>query len=894
MDLKLWSFPFVLSALLTLGGCSASSSGGDNDDNEQDDSQQPPEQVERISLTGLAIKGLSKGAAINVYPTNEDADGFSSTSIGTGASNDKGEYQLLLDEDYSDYSGVVKVVLSYQDGAQLECDNLAGAGDAANACGTGKALGEFYDMPSDFSLSAIAELNAGSLSASGANIINLTALTTLSASYIENGDPAGTGSINTDAVKRGNNQIRAVLGLPSVIDLTSSRPANVNTGTDSGDGFYGAINASFQALAAQPGNNLTDVIDNFASAFSDGQIIAKTGSAVQDSDITLANLLEKANNLAVAGVDLTKLSNIISATPSGQQTSITPPAISLGNNQIVTPGQSITLTAATLTGTPTSYKWFYAGDAANPLQDDASASYQFTTPASATTLSIQVIATDADGLTDTDIIVIDVREATSAASAIVGEYYLSNSQTEFARYDDGSNFWYDINVDTSSQPGTMNVADLNGTAVINIPTGATLDRNFWAGIQTADLLPLTAEQKNQNDPGQSFIVTPLASGNLRVDVPAMIDVDDMDAEADVNEAFRINFIEVAPGSYIGRGLEFNKTYSYQNGNIEYNNQVEENAQINNILISKTNDNGGLATLNGKTYVGFRHGTVIRDGIELEISLDKQVIEFTNTSGALTINEDNVRLLGLPNKANTESNDTFSMQEDLMLVDNQTAQPIQSFANGRIASLESGAGIGNSALELFVSGDGSAVFGLQSFWLNQNESETSYDSQTPMERESAQLLLLEKPAAAIDLNGKVFGFHVSTHYAGVPEIPGSVDPKAGEFSIAYGTGTLKFEGGKAKFSLTENDFFISYPNNDISQQPSLGRNAQPVQSNWEFDLTNSGITDANGCIELTDSMNTDTVFGVQACTNGETIMVREYASSFQSKSYLSFVIGKRLQ
>ena len=893
MDIKLWSIP-LLSALLILGGCSASSSGGDNDDNDQDDTQQPPEQVERISLTGLAIKGLSKGAAIKVYPTNEAGDGFSSEAIGSGASNDKGEYQLLLDEDESDYTGVVKVVLSYQDGAQLECDNLAGAGDAANACGTGKALGEFYDMPSDFSLSAIAELNAGSLSASGANIINITALTTLSASYIENGDPAGSGAIDSDAVKRGNNQIRAVLGLPSVVDLTSSRPANVNTGTDSGDGFYGAINASFQALAVQPGNTLTGVISDFASAFRDGQIIAKTGSAVQDSDITLDNLLEKANSLAVAGVDLTKLSNIISATPAGQQTTITPPAISLGNNQIVAPGQSITLTAATLTGTPTSYKWFYAGDPDNPLQESASASYQFTAPASATTLSIQVIATDADNLTDTAIVVIDVREQTSAASAIVGDYYLTNTLTEFARYDDGSNFWYDINVDTSSQPGNINISDLDGTAVINIPAGSTLDRNFWANIQTPDTLPLSSELRNQSEPAQSFIVTPLASGNLRVDVADEIDVDEIDGEADVNEAFSLKFIEIAPGSYLGRGLEYTKTYSYQNGNIEYNNQVEENAQLSTILISKSNNISSFSTLNGQVYVGFRHSMSLRDGLEMETSLDKQIITFTDGNGAFTLEEDNVQLSGLANRANTESTDTFTLLEEISLVNNQQATPLQVISNGRITAAESGAATGNSALELFVSGDGNAVFGLQSYWTNQNENDTAYDSQTPMDRESAQLLLLKKPSAAVDLNGKTYGFHLTVHYAGVPELPGSVEPKAGEFAIAYGTGTLKFEGGKAKFSLTENEFFISYPNNDISQQPNLGRNALPVQSNWEFDLTNSGITDANGCIELTDSMNTDTIFGVQACTNGETIMVREYASSFQSKSYISFSIGKRLQ
>ena len=893
MDSKLWSIPLLLSALLTLAGCSASSSGSDSDDNDQEDTQQPPEQVERISLTGLAIKGLSKGAAINVYPTNEAGDGFSSEAIGSGASNDKGEYQLLLDEDESDYSGVVKVVLSYQEGAQLECDNLAGAGDAANACGTGNALGEFYDMPSDFSLSAIAELNAGSLSASGANIINITALTTLSASYIENGDPSGSGSINSDAVKRGNNQIRAVLGLPSVVDLTNSRPANINVTSDSGDKIYGAINASFQALAVRPGNTLTGVINSFASAFRSGQIIAKTGSAAQDSDITLDNLLEKANSLAVAGVDLTKLSNIISATPAGEQTTITPPAINLGNNQIVTPGQSITLTATTLTGTPTSYKWFYAGDPDNPLQESTSASYQFTAPASATTLSIQVIASDANDLTDTDIIVIDVREATSAASAIVGEYNLTNTLTEFARYNDGSNTWYDINVDTSSQPGTIQINDLSGTAVINIPASTSLDRNFWANIQTPDTLPLSSELKSQSEPAQSFIVTPLASGNLRVAVPDNIDINDVDGEADVKEAFRLNFVQIAPGSYFGRGLEYSKTYRYQNGSIQYNNQIEEDAQLSTILINKTNSNSSFAPLNGQVYVGFRHSTSLRNGLEMEVSVDKQVITFTDGNGAFSLEEDNIQLSGLPNRANTESTDTFTLLEEISLVNNQQVSPLQSISNGRITSAESGAASGNSALELFVSANGSAVFGLQNLWVNQNESETAYDSQTPQDRESAQLLLLKKPSAAINLEGKTFSFQRTLHYAGVPELPGSVEPKAGELTIAYATGTLKFEAGKAKFSQTENKFFIAYPNNDISQQPILGRNAQPVQRNWEYDVSNSSVTDANGCFELTDSLNSDTIFGVQGCTNGETIMVREYASSFQNKSYIGFGIGKRL-
>lgn len=132
--LSLSSFTLLVSL-----GCSSSSSSSDGGSPPPDEEPDAAvAEVDRISLTGLAIKGLAQGAAINVYPL--ESGEFSATAIGTGASNAQGEYELLLSEDFADYSGAVKIVLSHNDGALIQCDD-------PNGCGAGINSTDFFPMP---------------------------------------------------------------------------------------------------------------------------------------------------------------------------------------------------------------------------------------------------------------------------------------------------------------------------------------------------------------------------------------------------------------------------------------------------------------------------------------------------------------------------------------------------------------------------------------------------------------------------------------------------------------------------------------------------------------------------------------------------------------------------
>ena len=905
MNLKHWLLSITLITLAACGSGGGGSSSSDNptqDDPTTDDPDpvdptpddpdpvtptQPP--VERISLSGLAIKGLAQGAAINVYPINEAQDGFSDEAIGTGTSNQQGQYQIQLNEDSSGYTGVVKIVLSYQEGAMLECDNLA-AEDEANACGTGNALGEFYPMPDDFELSSIAELGSGSETASGANIVNITALTTLSASFIQNGDPAGNGLIDAEAVNRGNNQIRAVLGLPSRIDLTSSRPENVNNPEQEGDEFYGAINASFQALASETDTPLAEVIENFATEFEDGQIIAKTDTSGA-TETTLENLLNNANALDT-GTDLTKLSNIIAATPTGQETTVTPPAISLGGNLKVDTNQEITLTATTVDGEPATYDWFYSSTPDAFLQQGASNTYTFTTPAVASTLTIQVIAKNAAGLADTDIITIDVVEANAAASSVVGDYYLSSMHTGFARHSADSSFWFDINIENGLTVDAT-ISELAGEAVVTVAGGDSAYKSFWTEISSPGFLPLTAEAEINPEDEQSFPITPLASGAMTIHIPDNVDIDIEDGNAEANQAFDLNFIQLAEGLYWGRGIEFDKEYSLNADNTpDFSNQLEESGMITTIMLAEKNDVNSLTALNGKTYVGFEHAAYIDVDSEFSTAVKQQVLTFTDGNGTFTLESDSASLEGAPNKANSvdSGQNAYDLLPPSALTNDPEVTPLPIPTNGLIAPGQELTTNAGTERELYLSADNKAIIGHYSYW--ENDTTNDYNDPSPFFRESVKVAMLEAPAAPVDMNGKTFAFHLVVHWAGIPEAPSPGSDTAGQYAVAYGTGTVTFNASDAVFELTENEFYLGYPNNDINNQPILGRNELPRQSSWTVEYDSTSTTDSNGCIKLVDPAHSGT-FAIDACTNGEGLLVREYASKSGEEAYLSFSVGSLL-
>ena len=509
--LKLGFLSISSFALLVSLGCSSSSSSSDGGSPPPDEEPDAAvAEVDRISLTGLAIKGLAQGAAINVYPL--ESGEFSATAIGTGASNSQGVYELLLSEDYADYSGAVKIVLSHNDGALIQCDD-------PNGCGAGINSTDFYPMPSDFELVAISELSSGVFASNGSSVINLTALTTLAASFIE------AETIGDNRIKQGNNQIRAVLSLPSTVDLTATRASNIVNDESVGNDFYGAVNAAFQRIATDESKTLTQVLNEYTQTFQNGQIIYKSSTNLP----TFKDIIDATIDLGIlTGADLTKAQGIqttVDGKANDEETNIVPPSISIGNNLEVNTSASITLTSTTLIGTPVSYSWkiISGPEAFTEVVDGASSSLSFTAPTNSTEFSVRVIAKDAAGLTDNDIVTIRVKEALVGNTAISGEYTGMLVQRGFAA-GIGNGNWREFFSD-SDYPSSLTwnlSANADGSADLNISSGTGLFYNIDATLQTPGSMNISSDITEETEDAEVLSLTQLASGNLTVNVPSNI------------------------------------------------------------------------------------------------------------------------------------------------------------------------------------------------------------------------------------------------------------------------------------------------------------------------------------------------------------------------------------
>lgn len=862
---------FLSISLMFSAACSETSSSTADPDKENDEQNQA-EEVDRISLTGLAIKGLVRGAKIEVFAL-EDNGVFSTTTIGSGASDNLGEYQLLLNQEVADYTGPVKVVLSHLPQASIQCDDPSG-------CGNGILAGDFYPMPEDFSLVAIAELSSGVLSSSGDSVINLTALTTLASRFIEND------TISEDSIERGNNQVRAVLALPSTVDLTTTRATNIVDDESTGDKFYGAINAAFQRIANNSGQSLTEVIAGYAEDFADGQIIYKSTG----DEPTFKTLIDATIDLGeLDGADLTKAQGIqatVDAQANDVETNIMPPAIELGNNRQVETNSNVTITAATVSGLPTSYSWqVIAGpEVFAAINDSPNNSISFTSPNIGSEISIRVIAKDASGLTDNDIITVQVLEPLNVDISASGGYHGMLSQRGLAA-GTGSNTWREIFADTDFTGGqNWNlVVNNDGTGSMNITSGESLRHGIWAGLETPNQLNnLFSEARNDIEPGGSFPFVQTASGNIIVKVPAQEHFDDQEPKAHVSNAKDFEILKFAKDSYIGRNHEKELEYSVANGQIEFNNLLSQKNFITSLLFSKKHPMDNFDLLNGKQYVGMEQSFNLQPN-SLGVSVTRFDLSFNDALGNITIgNEDGFQLSGLFNAANTEAN------IDGVMSISPISHPDETFNIGPInqglISFSDPQGI----FQLAVNPDQSAILGVYNDWAN---SDGSSEFTTPAieYREAGLSAYFQRPATPILLDGKSFQVQSMTHYYQLAQPASAGQEIAGRFLFKRGLGSISFANGNATFSITEETFLYRYPNDDIGQPAELVSISQP--QTLTRTLISPSETGEDGCFlfsELPSSL---------FCTNGQSMLMREnndVAGSSQLDKFLSFYIGSALQ
>jgi len=620
-----------LSILAACGGGGGSDdggdTGGDNGGNTGGDAT-----VERVSLTGLAVKGLARAAKVEAFITQGAS--FKSTPDAVALTNSKGKYTLRLPEELESYEGPVKVVLSYNDeNSQLQCDDTAGCGETA-------AYGEFYAMPEDFELKSVVSVGSGAETISGDTIVNISALTTLATDFLESQE-----TISETTIKQSNNQIRAVFALPSGVDLIATEPQVVAPGAqENGDAIYGAINAAFQKIAntaseSNPGAELINILDDFSAQLveNDGQIFLK--AADQSGDLSLGDVTQAALDLNVLeGDDLTSVQTTDTTADNadaGTITNINPPSITAGADQTVNSGEPVNIATSFLAGesaaTNAVYLWQVISGPLNLSGVTTNqSSLTFTAPEQGGVITLRVII-EADSGADNDIVKVTVNPVLATDTSDSGAYLFTGVQTVLGGGGDslqleGELWTEDLNLTFNS----------NGTASISGSANRSFDT--WEASQSfgqanaINLFVRTYESGNEPDTF-SLPATQLANGSVKLPIPAEIEEND-DGGGNVNERsytdpYEVNFVKLADGLYASTLLYFAEDYNVVNGSDEAD-PFRSEMKTELVTLNKNNSFSSFSALANKSYVGVVIREEVDNGPNFSYVVQKEVLSFDGT------------------------------------------------------------------------------------------------------------------------------------------------------------------------------------------------------------------------------------------------------------------------
>lgn len=172
-----------------------------SDDNDAPAAAGPVTPPAQTTLTGSVVKGATANAIVTIIA----ADG---SLLATTESSDMGAYSVTLPPGYT---GAVRIVATAKDHTaayipatertQMRCDAPSGCTDAHDSA---IAFGQWFEVPLDFELSAVAWVNGW-----GIHLANVTPLSTLAAEWAAV-FPQG---LDADSVNTANSTVAAMFGL---------------------------------------------------------------------------------------------------------------------------------------------------------------------------------------------------------------------------------------------------------------------------------------------------------------------------------------------------------------------------------------------------------------------------------------------------------------------------------------------------------------------------------------------------------------------------------------------------------------------------------------------------------------------------------------------------------
>ena len=881
---------FTLATLplaLTLAACSGGGGGGGGSDDEDDGSVVSGEpaatvEVERVSLTGLAIKGLARGAKIELFALDTTSGTFQTSPLVSGSTDANGQYQFDFD-DSTPPSGVVKVVLSYQDGAELQCDNT-GTGDDSTACYTpagSVALGDYYPMPSTFRLVSVADFDSSAVDISGARIINLTSLSSLASGLL---DEYSDSSLSyAEKVLKATAQIKAILGMAAGTDLTGDTPDNLVEEGDFGDQEYGALNAAFIRIAKDNNVSVDEVIQAFISAVTAtgqvGQIIWKSSDA-GDQD-TLQVLISAADSLN-SGADLSGIQGEISAAATDAYTAKVPPVVSVGSNQTVAPGASVTLTAAEvqgIAGKTITYSWLTNAPATSLTS--TTNTQTFTAPATEGNYRVGVKVTDTDsGLESSASITLTVKAATVVGSALDGDYHIVYSARRLEKQTDGSTAY--LLRGEMEDGGTMKIGTGSQGTIIYEPDAFSAQNRMFETDLANSSGTITSEIETYTGEDFQAKVALKSDDTASVEIPKSTELDTAGGTYYVDEGFTLRLIPVAQDRslYIGFAMEDGAEYGLTNGQPDTTKLLYDNRDAVNILLARQNGLSGSDIVKSAEYVGFElefgtggYGNIETSAYDMRLSFD--------SSGALTTTEAySVEINGqVPT----------SMYMYAMAGDTTPEPADYNFSNGRftfddVPTIDSAGSHGS----VLLAADKSALLMQGVNWENNvsnDASNTAFTSSNEAYWRSTTFgAYVKSPGSAINLDGKTFSIGAQGFYSVMDA------QNAYSFGIRGEYGTATFSGSTLTLTLTGKQVALTPDSSGTGQ--AFVKPATASTRTVEITVDGSLTTGTDGCATI---VTATTENGTYVCTDGETLVMRHYsttvdASTETSRNYLGMFVG----
>lgn len=274
----------LAASLLLIGGLTGCSSSSD-------DKPTTAPGTQTTAVSGTAAKGILRGALVEAFRFTTDTN-----PITTAKTREDGSYTLNIP---ANQAGTLIIRVRHQTGAKMICD-------VPNGCG-GTSFRQPVDMEEGLALRSVATVEPSATTVT-AHITPITELVTAAAIQSR----GGQGTLNADALTKGNAAVRHLLGLGEGNELTQIQPVDI---TNEAAAFANDEALQLSLLAAafaqtDPGQTIADKVGTLTNAIQTGSIeVSQLTELTTAATAALEKAAESNTSLSDKKQEITKAIN---------------------------------------------------------------------------------------------------------------------------------------------------------------------------------------------------------------------------------------------------------------------------------------------------------------------------------------------------------------------------------------------------------------------------------------------------------------------------------------------------------------------------------------------------------------------------------------------------------